>query len=283
MGTINAMDNYTRFEREYLRPDAKHDMGGVSLRGEHVQVAAIDGKMRVIDHEQPGVRNEGKWRRATLMMTERHAVAYQARGGFGSDYGIAIPYSGLDAVCYKLIGGKRGKASIGFRFEPLTDDVPLLEFVTDVDDAFAYDATIKAIVTACSVGDVEYDDESDMETMKLYGLTPIAESAYHDERIISSNRRAYAAENGNMASRQGRTANQRQPHGTSVPREAMRGDMRAGNAKRHAVPADMGMGRQKPSQADRRYRGGTTGMSSQRQSNARQGTSSHAHRHIHVD
>lgn len=182
MGSINAIDNYDRLARDFLDQRTRRLLGGESLRGEHVQVAAIDGRFRVLDARTDGSRDDGvRWRRATLMMTERHAIAYQARGGFRRDYGIAVPYRSLSVVSYCLIAARRGKmATIGMRFEPVNGCDPMLEFATDVDDAFAYDATIKAVLTACSIGGVRTSDESDRTTMDALGLRPVPDGNYAD-------------------------------------------------------------------------------------------------------
>lgn len=187
MGSINAIDNYDRLTKDFLAPGTRRLLGSESLQGEHVQVAAIDGRFRVLDARPDGTRDDGvRWARATLMMTERHAIAYQARGGFRRDYGIAVPYRSLAVVSYRLLDARHGKmATIGMRFEPRNGRDPMLEFATDVDDAFAYDATIKAVLTACAIGGVCTDDESDRATMDALGLRPVPGGSYVDPSIAT--------------------------------------------------------------------------------------------------
>ena len=182
MGSINAMDNYDRLSRGFLAAGARRRIGDEPVSGEHVQVAAIDGRLRVLDARPDGTFGDGaRWMRATLMMTERHAIAYQAQGGFRRDYGIAVPYASIGMVSYRLLATRRGKrATIGIRFEPRGAETPMLEFATDIDDAFAYDATVKAIMTACSVGGVPCRDESDARTMDELGLHPVPGGSYVD-------------------------------------------------------------------------------------------------------
>lgn len=188
MGSINAIDNYDRLTKDFLAPGTRRLLGGESVQGEHVQVAAIDGRFRVLDARQDGTRDDGvRWAKATLMMTERHAIAYQARGGFRSDYGIAVPYRSIAVVSYRLLAARHGKmATIGMRFEPRNGRDPMLEFATDVDDAFAYDATIKAVLTACAIGGVRADDESDRATMDALGLRPVPGGSYVDPSIATA-------------------------------------------------------------------------------------------------
>lgn len=187
MGSINAIDNYGRLSKDFLAPETRRLLGGESVQGEHVQVAAIDGRFRVLDARQDGTRDDGvRWVRATLMMTERHAIAYQARGGFRRDYGFAVPYRSLVVVSYRLLAARHGKvATIGMRFEPRNGGDPMLEFATDVDDAFAYDATIKAVLTACAIGGVRAVDESDRVTMDALGLRPVPGGSYVDPSIAT--------------------------------------------------------------------------------------------------
>lgn len=188
MGSINAIDNYDRLTKDFLAPGTRRLLGSESLQGEHVQVAAIDGRFRVLDARQDGTRDDGvRWAKATLMMTEHHAIAYQARGGFRSDYGIAVPYRSIAVVSYRLLAARHGKmATIGMRFEPRNGRDPMLEFATDVDDAFAYDATIKAVLTACAIGGVRADDESDRATMDALGLRPVPGGSYVDPSIATA-------------------------------------------------------------------------------------------------
>lgn len=187
MGSINAIDNYDRLTKDFLAPGTRRLLGGESVQGEHVRVAAIDGRFRVLDARPDGTRDDGvRWARATLMMTERHAIAYQARGGFRRDYGIAVPYRSIAMVSYRLLDARHGKmATIGMRFEPRNGRDPMLEFATDVDDAFAYDATIKAVLTACAIGGVRTDDESDRATMDALGLRPVPGGSYVDPSIAT--------------------------------------------------------------------------------------------------
>lgn len=185
MGSINAIDNYDRLSKDFLAPGTRRLLGGESVQGEHVQVSAIDGRFRVLDARQDGTRDDSvRWVRATLMMTERHAIAYQARGGFRRDYGIAVPYRSLAVVSYRLLAARHGKmAMIGMRFEPRNGGDPMLEFATDVDDAFAYDAVIKTVLTACAIGGVRTSDESDRATMDALGLHPVPGGNYVDPSI----------------------------------------------------------------------------------------------------
>lgn len=185
MGSINAIDNYDRLSKDFLAPGTRRLLGGESVQGEHVQVAAIDGRFRVLDARQDGTRDDGvRWVRATLMMTERHAIAYQARGGFRRDYGIAVPYRSLAVVSYRLLAARHGKmATIGMCFEPRNGGDPMLEFATDVDDAFAYDAVIKTVLTACAIGGVRTSDESDRATIDALGLRPVPGGNYVDPSI----------------------------------------------------------------------------------------------------
>ena len=185
MGSINAIDNYDRLSKDFLAPGTRRLLGSESVQGERVQVAAIDGRFRVLDARQDGTRDDGvRWVRATLMMTERHAIAYQARGGFRRDYGIAVPYRSLAVVSYRLLAARHGKmAMIGMRFEPRNGGDPMLEFATDVDDAFAYDAVIKTVLTACAIGGVRTSDESDRTTMDALGLRPVPGGNYVDPSI----------------------------------------------------------------------------------------------------
>lgn len=188
MGSINAIDNYDRLSKDFLTPGTRRLLGSESVQGEHVQVAAIDGRFRVLDARQDGTRDDGvRWARATLMMTERHAIAYQARGGFRRDYGFAVPYRSLVVVSYRLLAARHGKAAtIGMRFEPRNGGDPMLEFATDVDDAFAYDATIKAVLTACAIGGVRAVDESDRATMDALGLRPVPGGSYVAAGVATS-------------------------------------------------------------------------------------------------
>ena len=187
MGSINAIDNYDRLSKDFLAPGTRRLLGGESVQGEHVQVSAIDGRFRVLDARQDGTRDDSvRWVRATLMMTERHAIAYQARGGFRRDYGIAVPYRSLAVVSYRLLAARHGKmAMIGMRFEPRNGGDPMLEFATDVDDAFAYDAVIKTVLTACAIGGVRTSDESDRATMDALGLRPVPGGNYVDPSIAA--------------------------------------------------------------------------------------------------
>lgn len=187
MGSINAIDNYDRLSKDFLAPGTRRLLGGESVQGEHVQVSAIDGRFRVLDARQDGTRDDSvRWVRATLMMTERHAIAYQARGGFRRDYGIAVPYRSLAVVSYRLLAARHGKmAMIGMRFEPRNGGDPMLEFATDVDDAFAYDAVIKTVLTACAIGGIRTSDESDRATMDALGLRPVPGGNYVDPSIAA--------------------------------------------------------------------------------------------------
>lgn len=188
MGSINAIDNYDRLTKDFLAPGTRRLLGSESVRGEHVQVAAIDGRFRVLDARPDGTRDDGvRWARATLMMTERHAIVYQACGGFRRDYGIAVPYRSITVVSYRLLDARHGKmATIGMRFEPRNGRDPMLEFATDVDDAFAYDATIKTVLTACAIGGVRANDESDRATMDALGLRPVPGGSYVDPSIVTA-------------------------------------------------------------------------------------------------
>lgn len=175
MGTINAMDNYDRLSKEYLNPKSKRTLGNERLAGEQVQLAAIDGQMRLSD----GLNVSGRWQRATLMLTERHVIVFQGGSTFHSDYGIAIPYSVLADISYKLLDKThRRHAILGIRFEPKTLNDPLLEFATEIDDIFSYDATIKTLMTASNIGGVHITDNTHPATMNALGLHPLETEAY---------------------------------------------------------------------------------------------------------
>lgn len=178
MGTLNALKNYERLESLFLDQASKRRIGDEPVAGEQVIISAIDGTMRVADVDQKGRTLAGskvKGKKASLFMTERHVITYQARGGFMSDYGMAIPYTRLSTIRYVVSRKGKDKASCDIVFVPQAGmkDVPQMTFTTDVADVFAYDGILKTLTSASTLSGIPLRDESDYSELSGLGLAPL--------------------------------------------------------------------------------------------------------------
>lgn len=177
VGTRNALDNYKRVSRQFLKEGTKRTIGGESVAGEQVIIATIDGYLTVTDVDDDGHSisdSHMRRRRASLLMTERHAIAYQARTGMHSDYGIAVPYDRVRTVEYEVMRDGNGKATFEIRFVPkVGSQVPLVTFDVGITDVFAYDGILKTISSACAISGTRLSDMSDAREMAAMGLRPL--------------------------------------------------------------------------------------------------------------
>lgn len=172
MGTLNALSNYDKLSKLFLDKQAKHTIGSENISGETVIIAAIDGKMKIIDYG--GSFDDIKYKRASLFMTERHAVVYQSGKDFHSDYGIAIPYSRLLEIKYKVMRDSKKKANFYIQFIPKSgSNLPIVYFTTDIVDVFAYDGILMTLSSACALGGIRLTDESHINELADLGLLPL--------------------------------------------------------------------------------------------------------------
>lgn len=172
MGTLNALSNYDRLSKLFLDVKSKRTIGDERVAGETVIIASIDGKVKVID--AGSMADDSKYKVASLFMTERHAIAYQARGGFHGDYGIAVPYARLSEVRYKVMRDSKKKATFGIKFVPKAGDVtPTVSFITDIADVFAYDGILMTLSSACALAGLRPIDDNDANELADMGLSPL--------------------------------------------------------------------------------------------------------------
>ena len=142
------------------------------MAGESVIIASVDGKVKVIDAGDSA--DDCRYKVASLFMTERHAIFYQARGGFYGDYGIPVPYARLSEVRYKVVRDGKSGATFGIRFVPIVGEGdPTVSFVAGITDVFAYDGIVMTLSTACALSGLRLVDDSDVDELAEMGLSPL--------------------------------------------------------------------------------------------------------------
>lgn len=172
MGVLNALSNYDRLSRLFLDAGSRRTIGGERVAGETVVIASVDGKVKVIDAGDSS--DDCRYKVASLFMTERHAIFYQARGGFHGDYGIAVPYARLSEVRYKVVRDGKSGATFGIRFVPMVGEWdPTVSFVAGITDVFAYDGIVMTLSTACALFGLRLLDDSDVDELVEMGLSPL--------------------------------------------------------------------------------------------------------------
>lgn len=177
MSVANALRNHRRFRKEFLKPGSKRRIGDVSVGGESVVLAAIDGEAMVVDDFGKAVSGDAalrgiKRRRMTLFPLERHLIVYQSRGGVLKDSGIAIPLTELGTIMFKVARNKKGNAVCVIRF--LTSpqsSYPSILFFTDLIDVYSYDAIRKVIESVQKLTGAVFQDDSDPQVLDALGLS----------------------------------------------------------------------------------------------------------------
>lgn len=178
MAGSSTIRNYKRLQDEFLGESSTRTIGGISIAGDKLLVAAIDGQCRILDIAQSDELEIKRIKKIpmTLFLTDRHVVVYQANTGIRRDYALALPYSALKGIAYKVlsVSKKDDSALCNVSFTTKKENsAPSILFSIPVDDIFTYDAIMATLSAASGASGLRIEDNTEKATAVSLGLTKI--------------------------------------------------------------------------------------------------------------